>query len=192
MNDELLIAELAKMVCAAMAKSLKQYKEISGLGSNMMPEHFAVAYIMLQLHEQMQKYISMTMETNSSTLWNWNAEADASIRKQYGNAIPQEFWDECGTRRCDLVIFRGDTPLKDNHAFFCLIEAKTHTKIDDDVKKIKTWLQYITTCPYGMVVGHSSEDNIQTMQQGADGQGYKLVCDGQAFVEYWARTEFDN
>jgi hypothetical protein len=143
------IAILAKKICDSLADAMERYTDISDDFEELMPEHFAVAYIMHRLGDE----ICMTMETTARTLWYWNLGA----KKRRGQVAetdtpPLAFLDDCQKQSCDLVVFNGlEDRLMRKYDPFCLVELKKGHVSVSDIAKINTWLPYIDMCPYGMV-----------------------------------------
>jgi hypothetical protein len=144
------IKSVAELICDSIAAALERYASISGIVESDMPEHFIVAFVMNDLRAEM----TMTMETNSRTLWKWNDAA--KMRGDHASLEhepPQAYLDSCGSRKCDLVVY-GSVDRKDEAPFYCLVEFKKGRIDADDIEKLKTWLPYIDTCPFGMVASY--------------------------------------
>jgi hypothetical protein len=60
------IEETARRVCAEIASAVEKYVNVSGASD--LPEHFVQSYVFANLGD----VLTMTLETNSSKLWEWN------------------------------------------------------------------------------------------------------------------------
>jgi len=172
------IDNLATRICDALAGAIATYARISGEFEELMPEHFAVAYIMQTLGDT----TCMTMESSARTLWEWNRETKVRMGKSFesGN-LPQALIDDCGGQRCDLVVFYGpDFSRKHTLDLFCLVELKKGHVSEADIAKINTWLPYIDTCPYGMVSSYCEVPKFDSyVRECAD----KARADGHFWLE---------
>jgi hypothetical protein len=99
------IEETATRICDAMAGAIELYASNSGCAPGDLPESFVSAYVF----ESLGPVLTMTMETKSSTLWEWSCD----MRCRWGGlptgeappAKPPGFYT-VGTRRPDLVLYK--------------------------------------------------------------------------------------
>lgn len=148
------IEETAVRVCHEIAAAIECYTTVSGLDDKQMPEHFVPAYILRSLGFA----LTMTMETNSRALWEWNTNAKRRANGEPPLAQhpspPAELLEKIGMQRADLVIFQGDAASKkEEMGFLCIAEYKNGWLDSKDVQKLRDWLSFIDLCPYGMVCG---------------------------------------
>jgi hypothetical protein len=126
---------------------MEKYDAISG--GELPPEHLLASYALMELGD----VLTMTSETNSTKLWDWNQD----IKVQRGNSAmaklpaPAEYVARCGQKRADLVIFRGDHTKKREMEFLCVIEFKVGSVDNRDLAKIEDWFEYIDTLRYGAI-----------------------------------------
>ncbi|MGJ0391352.1 MAG: hypothetical protein ACR650_01095 [Methylocystis sp.] len=172
------IEETATRICDAIAGAIELYASISGDPPGELPESFVSAYVFASLGP----VLTMTMETNSSKLWEWSCDMRRRWRGlptgQPTPAVPPEFVPTVGMRRADLVLYKGDHTKKNETDFLCLVEFKTWGSIDSDAKKIREWFQFIDTCPWGLACGFAditATNQIEIIRKEADVAGDKLV-----------------
>src|SRR5271167_5205250 len=67
------------------------------------------------------------------------------------NRISMEYTTQCGGRRADLVIYKGDHTRKSEMEFLCLVEFKVGSVDNNDLQKIVDWFQFIDSCRYGAI-----------------------------------------
>jgi hypothetical protein len=144
------IAETAVRICDQLASGVERYAAVSGEGFGAVPESF----LRDRVFDGLGDVLTMTLETNNSTLWEWNADVR---RRRNGQALgtpvpvpPEDF----NYSRPDLVIFTGDHTKKTETDFLCLVEIKKWWKLDsppNDLTKIAKWFRWLDTCRYGML-----------------------------------------
>jgi hypothetical protein len=170
------IEETATRICDAMAGAIELYASNSGCAPGDLPESFVSAYVF----ESLGPVLTMTMETKSSTLWEWSCD----MRCRWGGlptgeappAKPPGFIRRNAAARLGLV--QGDHTEKNDTDFLCVVEFKTFASIDPDAKKIREWFQFIDTCPWGLACGladTTATEWLKIIQDQADDAGDKLV-----------------
>jgi len=147
------IDEVAKRICDQVAAGIEKYLNVSGCGIDDLPEHFLQAYVLVGLGD----VLTITMETGSTKLWQWNADARRRWAGQRTDSPvpspPAKYNSAVGSQRTDLVIFRGDHTKKNEMDLLCLVEFKKWILSERDYRKMTAWLPFIDTCPYGIVCG---------------------------------------
>ena len=142
------IVETITRVCDQFASAMEKYDAISG--GELPPEHLLASYVLMELGD----VLTMTSETNSTKLWNWNQDSTRRRSNQpstpYAPA-PPKYITQCGERRADLVIFKGDHTKKSEMEFLCLVEFKVGWLDKRDLEKIMAWFPFIDSCRYGAV-----------------------------------------
>ncbi len=156
------IEEVATRICDQVASAIERYDSISG-GEDL-PEHYLQSHVLAGLGD----VLTMTMETVSNTLWTWHADMKQRWSKQLGGPLPikpEAYERTVGGRRADLVVFKGDHTRKNEMDFLCLVEFKKGTLDIWDYEKIKAWLTFLDTCPYGIVCGFCAVSFEQSLEQ---------------------------
>lgn len=166
------IEETAIRVCDEIACAIERYASMSGEGAEDMPESFLGACVFTNLGP----VLTMTLETNSTKLWAWNADARRRWNNQPDAPLPRQPADykaKVGVRRVDLAIFQGDHTRKSETTFLCLVEFKKWWPSDDDVQKLRDWFPFIDTCPYGICCcfARVDDDTFRCLQENAERDG---------------------
>jgi hypothetical protein len=145
--------EMLDRFCEAGALSVARYAEVSGLlPEHDLPESFMPAFILNQLGDS----LSMTIETSLSKLLLWNTQIHR--RRGYSLALGPHRAASLGVPLVDMVIFSGRDPM--NRDILALVEFKSGwidtTEIPgrrNDRDKIRSILEYVDTCRYGVTCG---------------------------------------
>src|SRR5271167_2714894 len=142
------INETITRACDQLASAMEKYDAISG--GEIPPEHLVASYALMELGD----VLTMTAETNSTKLWEWNQDIKQRRSNQPSTllvASPPEYTTQCGGRRADLVIYKGDHTRKSEMEFLCLVEFKVGSVDNNDLQKIVDWFQFIDSCRYGAI-----------------------------------------
>ncbi|MGC2411885.1 MAG: hypothetical protein WA459_04200 [Stellaceae bacterium] len=146
--------------CAAGARALTRYAEISGEDPLTAPEYFMTSLAFNELGNSVignGRQLGLTLETTYSTLWKWNID----VRSRPGSSLdplrdPMEFMrlgEQLGSQRVDMVLFHGTEDLpKSQYDFLALAEFK-RGDLRIDRERVSKILTYIDTCPYGVICG---------------------------------------
>jgi hypothetical protein len=157
----------------------RKYAAISGEGFNEVRESF----LRDRVFDGLGDVLTMTLETNNSTLWDWNAD----IRRRWsglplGTPTPSQPEEFKNSKRPDLVIFTGDPTKKSETDFLCLVEIKKWWALDpppDDLTKIDHWFRWLDTCQYGMLcafVKLPHDEYIEKLKVAAIDAGHQWVA----------------
>ncbi|MFA6019600.1 MAG: hypothetical protein WC722_05000 [Rhodospirillales bacterium] len=143
---------LTRKICSICVEAICNYERVSGeLGD--VPEYYMASRVFDRLGEEHP----MTLETNSSQLWEWN-KAQIGRTGTGGTTSGNDydkFKETVGTARCDLVIYKLTCPTDERNKanFLALVEFKKWERSESDVRKTEVLLKDITCCPYGICVG---------------------------------------
>jgi len=151
------ITEMATRICDQLASAVERYAAISGLGLDYIPE----GYLRDSVFDGLGDVLTMTLETNNRTLWEWNHNAKSST-----SPVPTQPLEFKNQTRPDLVIYKGDYTKKDETKLFCLVEIKKWWSEDpNDLIKIKNWFRWLDTCRFGMLCAFIDVSNEQYIEK---------------------------
>ncbi len=149
--------ELMRELCEAAADAVYRYADVSGEMAHdtglVMPESFVAGFVFDKLGSKLGSKVSMTLETNTHTLARHNEDAKArhSARRFNQTAVDVALKKLGGRKRkIDLVVYQGESPKKDEHDPFALVEFKL-LKLGRDRERLLDILEVIDVCPYGVV-----------------------------------------
>jgi hypothetical protein len=152
------IIECAQRICNAVASAIEVYSAVSGADHDDLPESFIQSYVFVELSH----VLTMTLETNYSKLWEWNAHS--IWRKTKPSPVftlpkpPPEFKEKSG--RSDMIIFQGDHHSKNDMDFLAIVEYKRNWLSQQDIDKIRCVLPKLDTMPHGIVCGFVRENDF--------------------------------
>ena len=139
------ITESITRVCDEYGKAIERYDYCTG--GEQPPEQFIASYVVSGLAD----VLTMTAETNSRKLWEWNQESKFRHSQQPTLHIIQDYISKFGHKRVDLVIYMGDHTKKSEMGFLCLVEFKYGWRGNADFIRLTEWLPFIDTCRYGAI-----------------------------------------
>ncbi len=159
------IESILKRFCELGAEAVDFYIKANGTDLNNMPEYFMPAYIFQKLGSG----LTATLETNASTLIEWNNKA-RERNKLGAPASPPDatLQKKLDGKRIDMVLFeKKDTKSRDEDDFLALVEfkrgyldtAKVLGQISDR-DKLLLFLQKIDTCPWGIICGCAPQNHV--------------------------------
>jgi hypothetical protein len=143
------IRETAIRICDQTASAVEKYNRNSGEDIYDMPEYFIGSHAYFGLSD----VFTITLETNSRKLWNYHAD----IRRKWSSGLidvgnpPSNYNPTVGSRRADLVLYKGDHSNPGETEFWAVVEFKKGYLGFGDLKKITDWFMFIDTCPYGLI-----------------------------------------
>lgn len=181
------IVETITRVCDQFATAIERYDSISG--GEVAPEHVLATYTMMQLGD----VLTMTSETSSRKLWEWDKDISQRRVGQPGLAgaqMPEAYRNACGSRRADLVIFKGDHTRKSEMEMLCLIEIKCGWVDTDDISKLELWLDYLPTVPFGAIctaLETPQKDSALQRWKGEARKAHRIPVLGRTARPLWSR-----
>jgi hypothetical protein len=172
-------------VCTSSAEAVCRYAKVSGDSRETMPEYFMPAFIL----EKLGSKITMTLETNSATLRNWDKEAQSRRSRSSGRVdgatttrLEQAIKKLDRRGRIDLVVFDGSSRVKSDEEFLILVEFKlwARDRAGYDRDKLQEVLSYIQTCPYGaicyLIDGAPDSEWVRDLKREAGRRKDKWFC----------------
>jgi hypothetical protein len=170
------IGETAVRICDQLASAIERYVSISGLGFGDVPESFLRDRVFHGLGD----VLTMTLETNNSTLWEWNSNTRQRWNRRRNTAAPPQPEEFRNYTRPDIVIFTGDHTKKSEMDILCLVEIKKWWVLNTpDLVKIDNWFRWLDTCPNGMLCGFvkiPSNEFIESLKAEAVNAGHQWVA----------------
>jgi hypothetical protein len=182
------IEEIAIRVCDQVASAIERYAVVYGWSGledkpaalDDIPESFLRDYVFHGLGD----VLTMTLETNNKTLWEWNADHRRRWNGEpYGRSasVPSQLEEFKNQKRPDLTIFSYDHTKKSVWDFICLVEIKKYWSLDPppaDLKRIEDWFRWLDTCPYGMLcatVKLPKDEHIKKLKGAAIAAGHQWI-----------------
>jgi hypothetical protein len=181
------IAETAVRICDQLASGIERYAAVSGEGFGAVPESF----LRDRVFDGLGDVLTMTLETNNRTLWEWNADVRRRWNGQpLGAPVPVQPEEFRNYSRPDLIIFTGDHTKKFEMDFLCLVEIKKWWELESkvnssskrDLEKMTKWFQWLDTCEYGMLcalVPIPNDDFIEQLRVEAGNAGHQWITGGR-------------
>lgn len=153
-----MIEAVIKELCNYGAQAVARYVDVTDTAPEYMPEYFMPGFIL----DHWGDHRTVTLETSFAKLLEWNEDSAsrAGLRQPRSVLEVLSATDKLGSPRVDLVIFKDPHLPKKQQDMLALVEFKRQW-IDGaqipgrqgDRDKLRSILDYIDTCSYGVVCG---------------------------------------